>query len=227
MAALPNFKNKKLFEQAFIHRSYLNEAGEKLSKSHQLVSNERLEFLGDSIIAFLTSEFLYEKFPNLPEGKLTNLRSYLVRTQTLAEVASELDLGRFLKLSRGEEDAHGRENPTLLANSFEAFVGAMFLDSGVKKIGQFLLKVLFSRIDKQISLDSLKDDKSLFQELVQKGKKPTPVYRILKTEGPDHKKTFTIGVFVLDKLWGEGKGYSKQEAEQQAARTALENYKTK
>lgn len=219
-----SFKNQELFDQAFVHRSYLNEIKDKAGRK-QFISNERLEFLGDSILAFLTSEFLYKKFPNLSEGNLTNLRSFLVKTQTLAEVARQLNLGRYLKLSRGEKQTMGKDNPSLLADAFEALVGAFFLDRGIKKVKEFLGKTLFLRVAKEASLETLKDDKSLFQELAQQGKKPTPIYRVLKTEGPEHKKIFTVGVFVLDKLWGEGRGYSKQEAEQKAAKVALLNYR--
>lgn len=219
MALLPNFKNKSLLEQAFTHRSYLNELRAKKDVG-SIDSNERLEFLGDSIIAFLTSEFLYKKFPNLAEGKLTNLRSFLVKTQTLSKVARELSLGQYLKLSRGEQNA-GPNNPTLLANTFEAVVGAIFLDSGLYRVKTFLREVLFPKIYQ--GLVNYKDNKSLLQENVQKDKKATPIYDVLKTEGPDHKRIFTVGVFVERKLLGKGRGASKQEAEQEAAKAALQN----
>lgn len=218
MALLPKFKNPTLRKLAFIHRSYLNETNAK-----EISSNERLEFLGDSVLAFVVSEFLYKKFPLLPEGKLTNLRSLLVKTDTLASIAQELQLGKELKLSKGEERA-GRNNPTLLANTFEALVGALFLDSGVESVKKFLQKNLFTRIGNELSLLQLKDNKSLFQEVIQQEKRPTPTYRIIQTQGPDHKKVFTVGVYVVDILWGVGKGNSKQEAEQEAARVALEKY---
>lgn len=224
MVNLPKFKDKKLWDLAFVHRSYLNEIGKK----DTTLSNERLEFLGDSVIAFLTSEFLFNKFPQLPEGKLTNLRSFLVKKDTLAEIARELDLGSFLKLSKGEQDANGRNNPSLLANSFEALVGAMFLDSGIEKVKTFLEKSLFPKIDKEgktLPLTFFQDNKSSFQELVQSDKLPTPVYKVLKTEGPDHRKTFTVGVYVKGKIVGSGKGNSKQAAEQEAAKVALTSFK--
>lgn len=221
MALLPSFKNPKLRELAFTHRSYLNETSDK-----DIPSNERLEFLGDSILAFLVSDFLYKKFPSLPEGKLTNLRSFLVKTGTLAATAEELQLGKYLKLSKGEEQA-GRNNITLLANTFEALIGALFLDSGIEKVHKFIKKVLFPKIDNDSVLMQLKDNKSLFQELIQQDKKPTPTYKILETQGPDHKKIFTVGVYVFDVLWGVGKGNSKQEAEQEAAKIALEKHKNR
>lgn len=220
MANLPKFKNQDLFNLAFIHRSYLNEIGKKDSSS----SNERLEFLGDSVIAFLTSEFLYKKFPKLPEGKLTSLRSFLVKKDTLAKVARETNLGRYLKLSRGEEEANGRTNPTLLANCFEALVGAIFIDSGIRTAREFLQKYLFPKVNKETSTASLKDNKSFLQELVQSKKLQTPVYKVLSSTGPDHRKTFIVGVYIQGKILGEGKGNSKQVAQQQAAKVALEKY---
>lgn len=219
-----NFKKQELFDQAFIHRSYLNEIKDK-TKRKNFTSNERLEFLGDSVISFLTSEFLYKKFPKFYEGNLTNLRSSLVKTQTLAKIASSLNLGHYLKLSQGEKQTTGKDNPSLLADAFEALIGALFLDRGIEKVREFLDKTLFMEIAQEVSLETLKDDKSLFQELVQREKKPTPLYRVLKTEGPDHKKIFTVGVFIQEKLWGEGEGGSKQEAEQKAAKVALLGYR--
>lgn len=220
MVNLPKFKNQDLFNLAFIHRSYLNEIGMKGGA----LSNERLEFLGDSVIAFLTSEFLYEKFPKLPEGKLTSLRSLLVKKDTLAKLAQELNLGRYLKLSRGEETAEGRTNPTLLANCFEAFLGALFIDSGITTTREFLRKTLFPKVNKEISTNALKDSKSFLQEVVQAKKLSTPVYKVMSSVGPDHRKTFIIGVYVEGKLLGKGGGNSKQVAQQQAAKVALEKF---
>lgn len=220
MAPLPKivktFHNKKLLEQAFTHRSFLNE--KKSSSS----SNERLEFLGDSIISFLVSEFLYKKFPKITEGELTNIRTFLIKTETLAKAAREQELGHHLLFSKGEEEAGGRNNPSLLANTFEAFVGALYLDGDIKSVRAYLNKTLFAKIEESLPDDALKDNKSRLQELVQAGKKPTPNYRVLETRGPDHKKIFTVGVFVHNKLIGKGTGRSKQEAEQQAAKAALE-----
>lgn len=203
-----------------MHRSYLNEAGIKDAS----LSNERLEFLGDSVIAFLTSDFLYNKFSKLPEGKLTSLRSFLVKKDTLAKVAQELNLGRYLKLSRGEDTLYGRTNPTLLANCFEALVGAIFIDSGIKVAREFLKNSLFPKVSEDSTI-SLKDSKSYLQEIVQSKKLPTPIYRVLESSGPDHRKTFTVGVYVQGKILGKGKGNSKQDAEQQAAKDALEVWK--
>lgn len=218
-AALPKFKDQELFKTALTHRSYLNE--EKQVKS----SNERLEFLGDSIISFLVSNYLYQTFPKLKEGDLTNLRSLLVRTEALYQIAKKLQLGDLLRLSKGEEESGGRKNETILANTFEAFVGALFLDQGLPSVRKFLEIHLLPKAQELAMNKSLKDAKSLFQELVQEKKLPSPVYKILSTEGPEHAKVFTTGVFVRETLWGKGKGRSKQEAEQMAAKKAIDNFK--
>ncbi len=220
MIDLPKFKNKKLFEQAFIHRSYLNETKEKLS------SNERLEFLGDSVVSFVVSKFLYSEYANLDEGSLTNLRSLLVNTKTLAQVGKELSFGKLLKLSKGEEESKGRENTSLLADCFEAFIGALFLDQGVEQVDKFLTHVLLPKAEFYYSKKVLKDAKSLLQETIQAKKQISPVYKVIKEEGPAHKKFFTVGVFVNDVLLGKGEGKSKQEAEKDAAQRALANPKS-
>lgn len=215
MIDLPKFKNKKLFEQAFIHRSYLNETKEKLS------SNERLEFLGDSIISFVVSNFLYNKYEKFDEGSLTNMRSLLVNTKSLAQTARELNFGKLLKLSKGEEESKGRENTSLLANCFEAFIGALFLDQGEVQVAKFLTRVLLPKSEFYYSKKALKDAKSLLQEIIQAKRQISPVYKVIKEEGPAHKKFFTVGVFVDDVLLSKGEGKSKQEAEKDAAEHAL------
>jgi len=212
------FSNPDLLKTVFVHRSYLNE-----HKNENLTSNERLEFLGDSILSFWVSQKLYLLYPHLPEGTLTNMRTILVRTETLAKIAEELKLGDFLLLSLGEEKSGGRKNKSLLANTFEALVGAIFLDQGLEKTANFLAK----QFDKLIfSLDEkdLKDYKSLLQEKVQTKEKEPPQYKVLKEEGPDHNKLFVVGVFAFGKLIGTGKGRSKQEAEENAAKNALVNF---
>lgn len=216
MKNLPDFKNQKLFLQAFTHRSYLNEAKEKME------SNERLEFLGDSILSFVVSDFLYKKYPHFPEGTLTNLRSRLVNTKTLAQVAKELDFGSLLRLSKGEEESKGRQNQSLLADSFEAFIGALFLDQGIQKVSVFLATILLIKADEFVEKKSFKDAKSLLQEYVQAKKQNSPLYKVLSEEGPPHAKVFTVGVYVQNKLIAKGKGNSKQEAEKQSAELALE-----
>lgn len=215
-STLPTFKNKHLFEQAFTHRSYLNETKEELQ------SNERLEFLGDSILSFLISDHMYTKYPEFNEGNLTNLRSLLVNTHSLADESRELGFGNYLRLSRGEEESKGRENESLLANSFEAFIGALYMDQGLPTVKEFLMQTLFTKIEPQVKKRSFKDPKSLFQEYVQAKKQSSPLYRVLKEEGPPHDRTFVMGVYVADTLVGEGSGKSKQEAEENAAKQALE-----
>jgi ribonuclease-3 len=216
MRTIPEFKNKQLLHQAFIHRSYLNETKEKLS------SNERLEFLGDSILSFVVSKYLYEKYPLYNEGLLTNIRSLVVNTKSLALIAKEFNMGQFLLLSRGEEESNGRENESLLANSVESVIGALFLDQGIDIVSEFILSILSPKIDKIVASKAFKDPKSLLQEFVQSQKQNSPLYKVLSEEGPPHAKTFTIGVYIQDELLGQGVGKSKQVAEEHAAKEALE-----
>lgn len=219
--ALPIFKNKNLFEQAFTHRSYLNESREKVE------SNERLEYLGDSILSFVVSRNLFTMYPDRDEGMLTNMRSLLVNTKSLAEVSHELEFGKFLKLSKGEEDSHGRENQSLLADCYEAFIGALFIDQGLTPARKFIENTLLPKAKKFENRDALKDPKSLLQEHVQAQKHTSPLYTVLNEEGPAHAKIFTIGVFINDIQMGEGKGRSKQQAEEGAAKQALVELKGK
>lgn len=216
MTNLPEFKNKRLFEQAFTHRSYLNESKQKIS------SNERLEFLGDSILSFVVSQYVYNTYPNYNEGILTNLRSLLVNTRSLAQIARELDFGSLLKLSKGEEESKGRQNQSLLANCLEAYIGALFLDQGIEIIWKFLERVLLPKADYFVKNNIFKDPKSLLQEKVQAQKQNSPVYKVIKEAGPAHAKSFTVGVYIVDKLLGIGEGKSKQQAEEMAAKQALE-----
>ena len=216
---LPEFKNKKLLEQAFIHRSYLNETREKLS------SNERLEFLGDSILSFVVSQYLFTTFPQFEEGALTNIRSLMVNTKSLAAIAKELDFGSYLKLSKGEEESKGRQNQSLLADCFEGFVGALFVDQGVDAVIDFLKVVLLPKANEIIQNKSFKDPKSLLQELVQSRKLNSPMYKVLSEFGPAHAKRFRIGAHVDGRLFSEGEGKSKRDAEENAAQKALDFYK--
>ncbi len=213
---LPKFRNSKLFEEAFTHRSYLNEAKLKVS------SNERLEFLGDSILSFVVSNYLYTKYPEFDEGTLTNLRSLMVNTKSLSEIARELHMGELLKLSKGEEESKGRESATLLENSFEAYLGALFLDQGIPSVVKFLQDSLFPKIQLLVAKKAFKDSKSLLQEKVQAKKQSSPVYKVLDETGPAHAKTFRVAVFIQGKMLGEGLGKSKQIAEESAAQAALE-----
>lgn len=213
-----SFKNSEIIKQAFIHRSYLNETKETIS------SNERLEFLGDSILSFLVSDYLYNQYPGLPEGELTNLRSSVVKTTTLATVASNLELGNYLLLSQGEEEGGGRKNTSLLADVFEALLGAIYLDCGLTAVKKVVKELLFPILPQVLAKKAYKDAKSTFQEVVQKKTKVSPTYKVLSQVGPDHAKEFKVGVYVEDTIWGEGSGKNKQEAEQVAATAALEKW---
>ncbi len=212
------FTDQTLIKQAFVHRSYLNESKEFPQ------SNERLEFLGDAVLSFCTSQFLYRAYPKFPEGILTNIRSTLVKTQSLGDVAISLQLGDLLLLSRGEESSGGRHNISLLADCFEALLGAIYLDQGVTIATEFLAKVLFPKTAAIIETKSYVDYKSLLQELTQGINKLSPTYKVVKSEGPDHDKVFWVEVVVGDKTIGSGRGKSKQEAEQNAAASGLEKY---
>lgn len=220
MIKIPQFKNQKLFEQAFTHRSYLNETKEKLS------SNERLEFLGDSVLSFVVSGYLYNKYPEYNEGILTNIRSLLVNTKSLAIIAKELDFGKYLKLSRGEAESKGRQNQSLLADCLEAFIGALYLDQGIETVSKFLTDALLYKTDEIIKNKSFKDPKSLLQEYVQARKQNSPMYKVLEESGPAHAKKFRIGSYINGILIGEGFGNSKREAEENAAQNSLNYYKS-
>lgn len=211
------FKNKEILKRALIHRSFLNEAREK-----NLSSNERLEFLGDAILEFWVSNKIYLKFPDYPEGKLTFVRTHLVRTETLAGLAKKINLGSYLFMSKGEEQGGGRENQVLLANAFEALIGAIFIDQGFEKVAEFLENQFSDLLSSITSPEALKDSKSLLQEKVQAKGHSSPVYRLISSCGPDHLKVFTMGVYVDDKLLAEGTDKSKQQAEEVAAQKALE-----
>ncbi len=215
------FNNPQLLKEAFTHRSYLNE-----EKNQNLSSNERLEFLGDAVLSFVVSSWLFKKFLQYPEGKLTSLRSNLVKTSSLTKIAQKLKIGDYLLLSKGEKEAKGRQNPTLLANTMEAILGALFLDQGIKPVEDFI-KLHFKPLLKEVlQSGQLKDYKSLLQEKIQAEKKPAPLYQIVKEEGPEHNKTFTIAVKTIDKVLATGVGKSKQKAEQEAAKQALKNLST-
>lgn len=214
-------KDTALLEQAFIHRSYLNES------KNTRGSNERLEFLGDSILSYLVSDYLYRQFPASPEGELTNIRSSLVKSSTLASIAVELSLGTYLSLSKGEEESGGRKNPSLLADTFEAFLGAVYLSTDLDTVKKILTSYLFPKLSQILENHAYRDAKSMFQEVVQEEIKLSPVYKVFKEEGPDHEKQFFIGVYVSERLWGEGSGKSKQEAQQKAATAALEKWNRK
>jgi ribonuclease-3 len=217
-----SFKNPELLKEALTHRSYLNEY-----KNQKIESNERLEFLGDAILSFIVSSWLFEKFPDFPEGKLTSLRSGLVNTGALAKIAFKLKIGDYLLLSRGEKEAGGQKNPTLLANALEAIIGAIFLDQRLENIKSFVRNHFKDLLSEIISSGRLKDYKSLLQEKVQAKTGQSPIYRIVKQEGPEHNKIFTVDVVIENQIFTQGVGKSKQKAEQEAAKKALENLGSK
>lgn len=211
------FKNKKLLSQAFTHRSYLNE-----NPSFEVGHNERLEFLGDAVLELIVTEYLYELYPTKPEGELTSLRAALVNAEMLADVGADLGMNDYLLLSRGERKDIGRARGYILANAFEALVGAIYLDQGYDTSSDFIKKVLLGRLGEVLEKKLWKDPKSTFQEEAQERLGITPSYRVIKEVGPDHQKKFSVGVYLGSELAGEGIGPSKQEAEVLAAQDALE-----
>ncbi len=214
-----NFKNKELARNAFVHRSYLNEHPE-----FELGSNERLEFLGDAVLELATSEKLFNKYPNKPEGNLTNVRAALVCTSSLAYEAKKLNLGDYLFLSKGEDESGGRNREYILANTFEALLGALYLDQNYQTCQKFLEKNLFYKAEEIVQNRKYKDAKSTFQEIAQEELGITPTYKVLEHWGPDHAREFKMGVFLNGKQVGVGTGHSKQEGEQSAAQNALEKW---
>lgn len=210
------FKNYDLFEEALTHRSYLNE--HKDARAH----NERLEFLGDAVLELAVTHFLFTKYPSKPEGDLTSFRAALVNTVSLAESAELIGLNDMLFLSKGESKDTGRARQIILANAFEALLGAMYLDQGYDAAESFIATHLYAKIDPVVKERSWQDAKSKFQELAQEKKGKTPAYRTLSEVGPDHDKIFRVGVFVGEENIAEGEGHSKQEAEQAAAQAAID-----
>lgn len=209
------FSDFLLLSRALTHRSYLNENPEALE------DNERLEFLGDAVLDFLVGAWLYNRFPELPEGNLTRLRSALVRTEQLAEFAEDINLGRAILLGHGEEEAGGRERPTLLCGAFEALIGALYLDSGITAVQAFVAPMLEPAANNILSDHKDKDPKSLLQEWAQAQGFGTPSYQTVSATGPDHAKVFTVDVYIQDEKYGRGVGNSKQTAAKIAAHSAL------
>jgi len=214
------FTTPDLLVEALTHRSYLNEHRE-YTGSH----NERLEFLGDAVLELVATTFLFKKFPAKPEGDLTSYRAALVNTVSLAETSSALGVGEFLLLSKGESRDTGRARDVILADAFEAIIGAIYLDAGYAAAEVFIQKNLCSKIDDIIAKHSYQDAKSRFQEVAQEKRGTTPNYETLSEVGPDHAKIFTVGLFIGDKEIARGEGVSKQEAEQKAAQAGLDKMK--
>ena len=214
-----DFQNGELLQRAFVHRSYLNETLES-----GLADNERLEFLGDAVLEWIVSELLFLRFPTYDEGNLTNLRAALVRRETLARLARQLHLGDYLLLGHGEEESGGRSRPAILCATFEAVVGALYLDGGSEAARDFVLRLLEPEIERLQQRALAKDPRSRFQEWVQRTFGQTPRYKTVEMQGPDHNRTFVIQVSLDKRPVGVGQGRSKQEAAQQAAAMALHRH---
>lgn len=210
------FKNKDLLKQALVHRSYINE-----NPDFHLGHNERLEFLGDAVLELIVTEYLYSQYDN-PEGELTNLRAALVNRKMLAELAQRFDLEQYLLLSKGEQKDQGRARQYIMANAFEALIGAIYLDQGVEVSRKFICDNVMCELPRVFEEKLYEDHKSKFQEEAQEKVGITPVYEVLEQWGPDHDKHFKVGVYLNQELVAEGEGTSKQAAQQVAALNALE-----
>ena len=208
------FKNRKLLKIALTHSSFANESGGRY------VSYERLEFLGDSVLGIITSDYIFRTFPHLPEGELTKLRATLVCEKQLCVFSQELGLKKFIKLSRGERHCMGQNRPSILADVFEAICAAIYLDSGMEEAKNFVLKFIVPAV-KNPKIQNAKDYKTDLQEIVQKNPGETIEYVLIKEEGPDHDKKFTVEAKISNNPVGRGSGKSKKEAEQHAAKAAL------
>ena len=211
------FKDKSLLKQAFTHRSYINE-----NRDLKLLHNERLEFLGDAVLELVITDYLYGRLKDSNEGELTMLRSALVNADTCSRVAQTLGANDFLLLSRGESKDMGRARQYILANTLEAIIGAIYVDQGYEMVKNFIITHIAVLTEEILKDGNWVDAKSLFQEKAQEHLNTTPVYNTLSESGPDHDKYFTVGVYIGAELFGKGDGKSKQDAEQGAARNALE-----
>ncbi|MDQ6985155.1 MAG: ribonuclease III [Candidatus Dojkabacteria bacterium] len=213
------FNNFDLLIEALTHRSYINE-----NKEEDTSNNERLEFIGDAVLELVTTEYLFHKYPNKPEGDLTSFRSALVRTESLAEESTKLGVGEFIRMSKGEESTGGRERSYILANTFEAITGAIYLDQGYDKAREYLMSTVLKKTEEIVENRLDIDPKSKLQEMSQEIIKETPSYKLKSSTGPDHSKTFTMCLVINDIELTTGKGKSKQEAEQNAAKAALDSW---
>ena len=215
MPKLPHFSDPLLLRRALTHRSYFNEHPEEKD------DNERLEFLGDAILNFLVGELIYGRYPKMSEGKMTSLRSELVREKQLVKFATELGIGDKLRLGKGTIQDGGRQNPSLLSDAFEAIIGAYYLDSGIDKVREFVRPLFISVADSIVFAQSAINSKSLLQEWGLEKYRENPQYSIIEESGPDHAKVYTVQVRIKGKLYGTGLGRSKQAAEKNAAQEAL------
>jgi len=211
------FKNPKLLKSSLTHRSYLNE-----NRGEGLKNNERLEFLGDAVLELIISAELFIKYPDKTEGELTSIRSALVRTESLAEESRRLGIGEYILMSKGEEDSGGQEKDFILANTYEALLGAMYLDRGLKECKKFVERTVIKKLPRVISQELFIDPKTKIQEMIQAKYKVTPTYRVIKELGPDHDKSFTVALKVGNKTMTKGSGLSKQKAEEEAAQKAID-----
>ncbi len=211
------FRHPALFQKAMTHSSYANE-----QRARHLQNNERLEFLGDSVLGFITADYLYNKYPELPEGELTKLRAAIVCEQALYEVAVEFGVDQAIRLGRGEESGGGRHRPSILADAVEALLGAIYLDGGIEPARRFVLSFIPQKAQKARRGQMFKDYKTVLQEIVQKNRQETLEYRLASTSGPDHDKTFEMELLLNSNVFARGTGHSKKEAEQMAAKQALE-----
>ncbi len=210
------FNDKELLKRSLTHRSFLNE-----NREEELKNNERLEFLGDAVLELVISEYLFNEYPDRPEGELTSFRAAVVKTDSLAKISKKLGIGEFLLMSKGEEMTGGRDKEFLLANTFEAIVGALYIDQGYEACKKFLTKHLIPQISTIVKYRLDIDSKTKLQEITQNKFKTTPVYKVTKEKGPDHDKTFTVVAMIRGKIYGEGEGITKQKAEDAAAGQAL------
>jgi ribonuclease-3 len=213
---LPSFANSALLTRALTHRSYLNEHPDLPGED-----NERLEFLGDAVLDFVAAEYLFRQYPEFAEGRLTSIRAALVRMETLSEYANRLDMGSLLRLGKGEAETGGRARQSLLADAFEAVVGALYLDQNMEAVKIFVEPLLAAEADRIVSEERDRDAKSILQEWCQAHRNATPHYRTISAVGPDHAKWFTVEVFLGNESIGSGEGTSKQLAAQAAAAEAL------
>ncbi len=223
LAALQNrikvkFKDKSLLGNSLIHRSYVNESG-----NGKMNDNERLEYLGDSVLALVVNEYIYKRFYDYPEGDLAKIKSAVVSETTLAKIAREINLGSFLIMGKGEELSGGRDRTSILANSFEALIGAVYLDSGLKCSRKFILSYLRKEIERIDNMSYLRDPKTTLQEYVQKKYKERPVYEVVEEKGPDHRKEFIVKLIINGKEAAIGTGSSKRKAEMNAAEFILKS----
>ena len=210
------FSNKELLTKALTHRSYLNE-----NRGEGLQNNERLEFLGDAVLELIISSELFNRYKDKSEGELTGIRSAIVRTESLAGESRRLDIGKHLLMSRGEEDSGGRDKDYLLANVYEAILGAIYLDKGVEECRKFVERTLLKQLNNIVENELFIDPKTKIQELVQAKYRLTPTYKVIKEHGPDHDKYFTVVLKIGEKVFTEGFGASKQKAEEDAAQKAI------